>query len=174
MPTVDALRDTLKAQIAAARTAAQRRDLAAALRSLADTLDALADAQQRDIARPREQRVAPTQRQGSAKGGRPSVPFVVILRRERKGIAANEVRIKFSRALYDQLGTPQRIDVQRIDNRLTFVPLFRGDSGYKVIVNIGGSSINASGARDIISEADGKYHVTISSADVQLGDPFDQ
>jgi hypothetical protein len=90
-------------------------------------------------------------------GGRPSTPWVEIQERPRyDGAHTPSLVIRLSTSLYAQAGSPARLDVQRIGGQLCLTPA-RGDHGYKVMANSGGIRINASGARDVIGLAPGKY-----------------
>lgn len=138
----------------APRTAAEHRQLATALRQLADELDARAEA----LAR--EQRRPASQRQTAGQGGRPSVPWLRIDYVRHGGRTELELRIKLSRALYTQLGSPARLDVQRVQGTLILSSV-RGDQGYAVTANAGGVWINASGSRDLVREEPGRYAVEV-------------
>lgn len=142
---------------------------AAELAALAAELHARAAAMQREVARPPTERVS-TQRGQQNKGGRPSTFWVQVLRRARPGDADNIV-VRLSTSLYYAAGSPERLDVQRLDGRLVLIPA-RGDHGYKVMVNAGGIRIAAAGSRDLLPPDDGKYAATINAAgDIEVGAP---
>lgn len=152
---------TLIGLAAEAKTAADHRQLAAALEAAAQQQRQLAEAKQRQQAKPPAQRVG-----GAGKGGRPSVPWVEIQRRERKDSSeADSLIIRLSTSLYYQIGSPERLDVQRIGGRIMLLP---SREGYKVMANAGGIRINASGSRDLLPE-DGKYQVEAQAGSVVLG-----
>lgn len=137
--------------------------------ALADALMALAD-EQRQLASAltREQRRPASHRQTAGKGGRPSVPWLRIDYVRHGGRTELELRIKLSRALYTQLGSPARLDVQRVQGTLILSSV-RGDQGYAVTVNAGGVWINASGSRDLVREEPGRYAVEVRAGRVAVG-----
>lgn len=143
--------ELLAPAIVAARTAAQREALAAELERIAGVIRATAAAMRRQQARPPESRATPRQ----SKGGRPSTPWIEVQQRARPG-AAESLLIRLSTSIYYAAGSPERLDVQRVDNELRLIPA-RGDVGYKAMVNAGGIRINVSGARDVVALDIGKY-----------------
>jgi hypothetical protein len=149
----------------AARTPAQHEALAAELERIAALIRATGQALRRQQAKP------PAKRIGGGKGGRPSAPWVQILRRERATADADSLVIRLSTSLYYAAGSPERLDVQRVGADLLLVPA-RGDAGYKVTVNAGGIRINASGARDIIGLEDGKYAAAVRGGTIVIGVPL--
>lgn len=146
---MDALKAAVLATLGPSPTPALRETVAQALRALADEQQRLAAAQRRQQARPPAARVGPR----TGRGGRPSSAWIRIERRARRDADVDEVRIKLSRALYYQAGSPERLDVQHVGGQLVLTP----GQGYAVIVTIGGIWINASGARDLIALEDGRY-----------------
>lgn len=149
MKTIEEL---LSPAIAAARTPAQMEALAAELERIAALTRRVAE------------RVSP--RKG--KGGRPSVPWVHIYTYQRAGKSEPDIFVKLSRALFYAAGNPARLDPQRVGGRLVLV-LASGDAGYKVIVDVGGVRINASGSRDLLPEP-GRYAVAIEAGAIVVGE----
>lgn len=160
----DPLRAAVLATLGRRPSVAARRRLAAQLRALADEQERLADAQQRERAKP------PAARMKSRAGGRPSAAWIRVERAARRSLP--ELRILLSRALYYAAGRPERLDVQRIGVQLRLIPA-RGDAGYAVVVNAGGVRINASGARDLIAQDDGRYAAELSAGAIVVGAAMD-
>jgi hypothetical protein len=142
---------------------AERIKIAETFESLAAQQRALADAQQRELTRPPDKRLAP--KRGA--GGRPSAPWVEVLRRPRRG-DADLLVVRLSTSLYYAAGSPARLDVQRVAGEL-LLRAARGDAGYKVMVNRGGIRIAASGSRDVIGLEDGKYAAEIRAGAIVVG-----
>jgi len=161
MKTIEEL---LAPALVAARTPAQMEALAAELERIAALTRRVAEAQRRQQARPPAERVGPR----TGKGGRPSAPWVRIERTYREGVNADTLFVKLSRALYYAAGQPERLDPQRVGGRLILV-IAGGDAGYKVIVDVGGIRINASGARDLLPD-DGRYAVAIEAGAIVVGE----
>jgi len=160
---VKTIEELLSPAIVAARTPAQMEALAAELERIAALTRRVAEAQRRQVARPPAERVSP--RQGT--GGRPSLPWVRVERTHREGVNADTIFVKLSRSLYYATGRPARLDPQRVGGRL-ILAIVAGDAGYKVIVDVGGIRINASGARDILPEP-GRYAVAIEAGAIVVG-----
>lgn len=160
------IKERLRDIFARRMSPAQRRALADELAALADQQRDLAEAEQRQLAKP------PAQRLTAGRGGRPSLPWVDILREERRDREADRVFVRLSTKLYQELGSPARIDVQRVGGlvALIAIPDAQSTAGYKVMVNVGGVRINASGARDILPDA-GKYVVTVVGQRATLEGP---
>lgn len=106
------MNDDLKRAVLAALgpkpTPPQRRRIAAVLRGLADEQDQIADAAAREQARPAKERVGARKR-GAGPGRAPS-RFVRIEREE-----SGRLHLYVGRGLYYELGSPKRLDVQRLD-----------------------------------------------------------
>lgn len=156
--------DLLAPAIRAAKTPAQMEALAAELERIAALTRQVAQAKRRQEARPPAERVTP--RRGT--GGRPSTPWVRVERAARKTADADTIFVKLSRRLYYDAGRPERLDPQRIDGRLVLA-IVSGYAGYKVIVDVGGVRINASGARDILPD-DGRYAAEIRGGAIVVGE----
>jgi len=181
----DPLRRALHELLGPRPSAAKRRRLAEQLRALADEQERLAGAEARQQTKPPALRVSGIRSQVSGeetpapgtrypapdtrKGGRPSSMWVKIERRTRRIGEADELRVKLSRKLYYEAGRPERLDVQRIGGELLLIPS-RGDAGYAVVANQGGVWINASGARDIIAESDGRYAAAVQAGRIVVGE----
>lgn len=161
--TPDDMRSLLLPILARPWTARERRQLADVLVEAAESQRRLADAAARDARRPAAQRVAPK----AGRGGRPSTPWLRVEERQRAQGEATELRLKLSRALYDVIGTPERIDVQRVSGELLLAPA-QGSDGYAVVANVGGVWINASGSRDVVRLANGKYEVELRGTTVVI------
>ena len=154
--------DLLQPLIIAAKTPAQCRALAVELERIAALCRQYADARERQQAKPPRERLS-----GGGKGGRPSQPWIQVLARPRPGMAENLV-IRLSTSLYYAAGSPERLDVQRVDGRLVLIPA-RGDHGYKVMVNAGGIRIAAAGSRDVVRLEEGKYAAEMRAGVIEVG-----
>lgn len=154
----------LSPALRAARTPSQMEALASELERIAALTRATAAALRRQEKRPPVERVGPR----VGKGGRPSSLWVRIEREEREKAQADTVRVKLSRRLYYDAGRPDRLDVQKLDGRIVLVPV-SGDAGYKVTVNVGRISINASGARDLLEALEGKHAAEVRDGAIVVG-----
>lgn len=165
MATDDPLRPALLSALGKRPSVAQRRKLAALLRSLADEQERLAEAEARQQTRPSGERLSRRHA-----GGRPSSPWIRIERSARRGGMADEVRIKLSRALYYAAARPERLDVQRVGGVLLLIPA-RGDAGYRLNVSSSYAGINASGARDLLDGMeDGRYGAVVVGGRIEVGE----
>jgi hypothetical protein len=159
------LRRLLAPLLAQRHTAAQRRELAAALRAEADRQEQLAEAAQRDARRPVGQRVA-----GSGRGGRPGAMYLYIRYEPRPERNEPIVTLRIGRGLYDayQAQRPDpaadlRFTVQVVGGRLYLV---ESPDGYLTNVNVGGVRLAVSGSRDALG---GMVELRRYPAEVQRG-----
>ncbi len=147
---MSAVRELLQPAIVNARTPAQLEALAQELRSFATTLDDRAAALRRNVRKPATARI------GAGKGGRPSLPYLVIAEESRPNREAN-IRVRLSRALYTAAGSPAFLNPQRFDGRVVLTP---GPGGYTVIVTQGGIWFFANASRDLLPSP-GTYAATV-------------
>lgn len=125
--------DDLRARLSAAFLAAlgarpsqrQRRDAAAVLRELAERQEALAGAEARNAATGGQ--LAPR----ASTGGRPRGSGARFLRYEPASGTARSGRLHIGRALWQELGEPERLNIQRIGAQLHLWPA-EHDAGYAV------------------------------------------
>ena len=118
----DDARTILRPLLAALRTPAQRRAFAAELRALAEEQDALADADERSG---HVLRAARIETQAAAqRTGRPLGSGAMFLRYEAGN--GRSGRLHIGRRLWQLLGEPQRVDVQRLGGRLVLRPCGAG------------------------------------------------
>lgn len=76
--------------------------------------------------------------------------------------------IYIGRALWYALGSPGRLDLQRLEGRLELRPA-TGDVGYRV-VSSGMPHLTASGSRDLLDDmADGRYAAEIRGGAIVVG-----
>ena len=162
------LRAALQSQLGRRPTVALRRALAAELRGLADEQERIIAAHTRQLARPAAERVAPRKR--TAGPGRAPSMFVRIAHEQHGG--SERLHVYVGRGLYYQLGSPQRLDVQRLGGRLCLTPA-DGGQGYAVMVGTGMPRFFADGARDILDLEDGRYAGAIVGGAIVIGEKID-
>lgn len=160
------LRRLLASLLARRLSAAERRDLAQALRAEADRQEQLAQAGQREQRRPAAQRVAGAGR----RTGRPGASYVYIRVEPRPERNEPILTLRIGRALYDayqaQRSDPAadlRFAVQVVGRRLY---LTESPDGYLINANIGGVRLNVSGSRDALGDMEPLRHYL---AEVQRG-----
>lgn len=123
----DPLRRALLAQLGPRPTSASRRQLAAALRALADEQERLADADTRNghvVRRAQIAEQAARQKTGRPKGS--GARFVRVEARE----TGHGAYIHLGRALWQELGEPERLDIQRVGGAVRLTPC-DGSAGYR-------------------------------------------
>lgn len=126
---ISEIRCLLAPALAYLRNAQQRREFALALRTLAEEQQRLAEADQRlgHVVRRAQLDAAPR----SAKGGRPKGSGARFLRWEGR-IKGRTGQLYVGRALWQELGEPARMDVQRLGTELVLRPC-GADVGWAVI-----------------------------------------
>ena len=158
--------ELLSTAIVAARTARQREALAAELERIAAFIRATAQAQRRQQTRPSGERAAP--RKATAGPGRRPSRFVRIAREDHGG--RERVHLYVGRGLYYDLGSPARLDVQRLAGRVVLSSA-AGDAGYAVMVGGGMPRFFADGARDLLADLeDGRYAGEVRAGRIEIGD----
>lgn len=165
----ETIETALRALSVQAQTPADHRLLAERLQEAAARHVALAAARERQRARLPEQRV----RSGTAKGGRPSTPWVQLISSPRARSQADQLHLRLSTSLYYAAGSPARLDVQRWGGELRLHPVSGAQQGYAVTVNTGGIRMNVSGLRDMIRLAPGKYHAVYQAGVINIGAPME-
>ncbi len=158
------LRAALLAQLGRRPAIALRRVLAAELRALADEQERIIEAEQRQFAKPAGERLTP--RTAHAGPGRAPSMFVRVAREQHGDY--ERLHVYVGRGLYYQLGSPARLDVQRLGGRLRLTPA-DGGQGYAVQVGKGMPRFFADGARDILDLEDGRYAGAIEGGAIVIG-----
>jgi hypothetical protein len=114
---MDDPRPLLRPLLAALRSPAQRRQFAVELRVLADEQDALADAEERSGTRVRALRERATHN-AEKRPGRPRGSGGRFVRYAPPVPGAHSGQLHIAPALYQEIGTPARVDLQRLAGRL--------------------------------------------------------
>lgn len=134
-----------------------------ALRELADEQHQLIQVIKRDKARRLAERRAANPQ---ALRGRKPGDFIRIQH------DAEMLRIYIGRALYYALGTPARLDVQRIGGRVQLITT-SAPHGYAVVVpTTGMPRIKCDAARDLVRLEDGRYQADVRGTRLIIGDPL--
>lgn len=164
----DALRRAIHQALGSRPTPRQRRQLAAQLRELADKQEQIAAAEQRDDGRPAARRLRPRSRRAGP-GDTPGNFVRVERRHDRRG--SERLTIYVGRALWYAAGSPQRLDVQRLNGALWLIPA-DGDNGYSVSVRPGlMPRLRCDGVRDLVDHlSDGRYDAQASSSGIVVGE----
>lgn len=163
------VRTLLTPLIVAAKTPAQREALASALRTLADELEAEAQALRRQQAKPGPARLTPKARQAGP--GRAPSRFVRIERMLPHGGERTQERllIYIGRGLWYDLGSPKRFDVQSLSGQLMLRPA-TGDQGYALNIGEGMPRFYADGLRDLFDHLeDGRYDARLEAGAIIIG-----
>lgn len=171
--TDDPLKSALLSLLGKRPSPAQRRSLAAVLRTLAEEQERLADALEREQARPGQKRL--TTRKPQAGPGRAPSRFVRIERQAPYGPGRTQERliVHVGRGLYYDAGSPARLDAQRLGGQLVLLPA-SGDVGFAVRAGKGMPRFFADGARDLFDDlADGRYTAVIVGGRIEVGERLD-
>jgi len=163
MPTPQEL---LQPLIVAARTPAQYRELADELDRIAALCRGYADAQQRQQARPAAERV--TTRKPQAGPGRTPSAFVRIVHEPWGKDGRPRLRLYVGRALWYAIGSPSRMDVQRVAGRLELRPAV-GDQGMAFIAGKGMPRAFVDGWADVLRLDDGRYDCRVEGGAIVIG-----
>jgi hypothetical protein len=147
----------------------QRRELAAHLRELADQQEQLAEATERDARRPADKRISRVIRSSQAGPGAPPGGFLRLERARWSSEQTERLIVHIGRSVYYAIGSPPRLDVQRIGERLALVPA-RGEDGFKVTVraNVMPRMVCTSAA-DLLELESGRYEAVIEAGVVYFG-----
>jgi len=165
------LRATLLTMLGRRPTPAQRRTIATELRQLADEQEQIAAAEQRQLARPGAERATPRKRQAGP--GRAPSMFVRIVYEPWGKDGRDRLRIYVGRGLWYALGSPLRLDVQRLAGRIELRPA-TGDAGYAVMVGKAMPRFFADGARDLLGDLmDGRYAGEVRGGAIVVGEPME-
>lgn len=125
---LDELKRAALRQLGDRPTPAQRRQVIARLRELADEQEQLLRAIEADLRQPPEARKSVKRKRGAGPGRAPS-EFVRIERRVLRG--THRTSLYIGRALFYQLGSPRRIDIQRLGGQLVIL-VAQGDAGWSL------------------------------------------
>lgn len=161
---IDAIRQAVLAALGRRPTPAQRRAIAEQLDALADEQRRIADAAERQQARPAAERAAP--RQVRAGPGRAPADFVRIAWEPRGG--REHLRVYVGRALWYALGSPARLDVQRLGGRIE-IRSTAGDAGYAVTAGSGMPRFYAAGSQDLLGDLTGRYRAEVRGGAIVVG-----
>lgn len=162
----DPLRAALLSLLGPRPTPARRRAVADQLQALADEQRRLADADERvgHVAR----RAALDQARSGARGGRPKGTGARYIRVEEPQ-GEHSGRIHVGRAIWQDLGEPARLDVQRIGSRLELRPVESG--GYSVTRPKNGMPRFSVGQEtlDTIGLVEGRYQGAVRGGAIVVG-----
>lgn len=160
------IRDTLKAEIIAAKSPAQLGALAAELETIAAELRSRADAQRRQQARPARQRAGP--RKPHAGPGRAPATFIRMTIEPWGRDGRPRLRIYVGRGLWYALGSPTRLDAQRIGGRLE-LRAASGDAGLAFQAGKGMPRAFCDGWADILRLEPGRYAAAVIGGAIVVG-----
>lgn len=164
------IRDALKAQLVAARTPSALAGLALELRQLADELDARAAALRRQQARPAAERV--TTRKPHAGPGRAPSTFVRIMIEPWGRDGRPRLRLYVGRALWYAIGSPRRMDLQRIGGRIE-LRAASGGVGLAFQAGKGMPRAFVDGWADILRLEPGRYAAAVVGGAIVVGAPIE-
>ena len=163
------LRRAVLAALGKRPTAAQREQLADVLEALAREQRQIASAERRQHGRPAAERATP--RSGRAGPGRRPARFIRIEREERAG--RERLIVHIGRGLYYDLGSPARLDLQRLAGRIELRPA-TGDVGYALNVSKGMPRFYADGARELLEDLrGGRYVAEVQGGAIVVGPPLE-
>ena len=106
-------------------------------------------------------------RKAQAGPGRTPSRFVRIETETTRGDTPR-LRLYIGRGLWYEIGSPARIDVQRVGGSVWLRPA-RGDAGYAVTAGSGMPRCYVDGARDLLRLDDGKYSAEVRDGAIVLG-----
>ena len=139
----------------------RRRQVAADLRSLAE--------QQERMATSAERRASPTERPAAAGAGRTPGAYIRVGREPDPQTGAMRVRLSLGKQIWFDLGSPERIDVQRAGPEIWIVAV-KGSAGY--LVGTGGSlpSCIVGSADPLAGLAPGRYAASLRAGALIVGE----
>jgi hypothetical protein len=151
-PAPDPLKRAALAALGPRPSPAARRRLAARLRALADEQERIAAAQAEQQARPAGDRLTPRARRAGP--GRTPATFVRVERAAEGRERRERLRLYIGRALWYAIGSPARIDVQRLGGEVRIGP---GDE-YAIVSGNGIPRCIADGSADLLRDLDDGRH----------------
>lgn len=160
----------LSPAIRAARTPAQMEALAGELERIAALTRATAGALRRQEKRPPSERVTP--RKAKAGRGRAPSAFIRIVHEPWGKGGRDRLRLYVGRKLWYDLGSPARLDLQRLGNQLLIRPA-NGDAGLAFTAGKGMPRAFVDGWADIIGLEDGRYAASIENGAIVVGAALD-
>lgn len=148
-------------------TPGARRTLALALRAVADDLDRLATAEERQVARGNLTRPRAA---GGAPGDFIRLGEEVVSGRNRQ---KSRLRLYIGRRLWYALGRPPRLDAQRVGAELRLVAVREGEAGVALSVGSGipRAFVNQE-TWEILRLNEGRYAATVSGDTIIIGEPL--
>jgi len=164
------IRDALKAAIIAAKSPAQFSALAAELETIAAELRSRADAQRRQQARPAAERV--TTRKPHAGPGRAPSAFVRMAVEPWGRDGRPRLRLYVGRALWYAIGSPARMDAQRVGGRIE-LRATSGDAGLAFQAGKGMPRAFCDGWADVLRLEPGRYAAEVVGGAIVIGAPIE-
>ncbi len=165
----DDIAHLLAPAIRAARTPAQMESLASELERIAALTRQIAAAKRREAARPAAERVSP--RKKKAGPGRAPSRFVRVCHEPWGKDGRERVRLYVGRGLWYELGSPARLDIQRVGGNLR-LSVADGDAGYAIMVGKGMPRAFVDGAQNLLPE-DGRYRASVEAGAIVVGERLD-
>ena len=163
-------RDTLKAEIVAARSPAALAGLALELRQLADELDERAAALRRQDAKPSAERATPRKRHAGP--GRAPSAFVRVAHEPWGRDGRPRLRLYVGRALWYAIGSPARMDLQHIAGRIE-LRAASGDAGMAFLAGKGMPRAFVDGWADVLRLEPGRYAAEVVGGAIVIGAPIE-
>lgn len=152
--------------IRAARTPAQMEALAAELERIAALTRATAAALRRQEKRPPAERV--NLRKAKAGRGRSPSNFVRVCHEPWGKGGRDRLRLYVGRQLWYDLGSPARLDAQRLGGQLVLRPAV-GDAGLAFTAGKGMPRAFVDGWADVLGLEDGRYSARIENGAIVVG-----
>jgi len=156
--------------IRAARTPAQMEALAAELERIAAITRQVAEATRRQEGKPAAARVTPRSRKAGP--GRAPSRFVRFVMEPWGKDGRERLRLYVGRGLYYDLGSPARLDIQRLGGELRLVPA-AGDAGYAIMVGKAMPRAFVDGAADLVRLEPGRYAAAVRGGAIVVGERLD-
>lgn len=164
--TDDPLARTVQSLLGARPTPAQRRAVATQLEALAHKQRQIADAAQAEQAKPADKRLSV--RKPQAGPGRAPSLFVRVCHEPMGRNGATRLRLYVGRGLWYALGSPARMDLQRVGGILTLRPA-SADQGMAFAAGKGMPRAFADGWADVLRLEDGRYAATVAGGAIVIG-----
>lgn len=167
---MSAAHDALRGLLAAARTPAQMEALATELERIAALTRDLAAAKRRQQTRPAAARATP--RDAHAGPGRAPAMFVRLSWEPWGREGRERPRLYVGRGLWYAIGSPARMDLQRVGGRLELRPA-PGDAGLAFTAGKGMPRAFVDGWADILRLDPGRYAAEVAGGAIVIGERLD-
>lgn len=160
-------RNALRPLIIAAKSPAQLDQLATELDTIAAELRERAEAQRRQQTRPAAERATP--RKPQAGPGRAPSNVIRIVHEPWGRDGRLRLRLYVGRALWYAIGSPGRVDLQRVGSRLELRSA-SGEQGLAVVAGKGMPRLFCDGWADLLRLEDGRYEGRVEGGTIVVGE----